>query len=71
MPVYCILNNLFVNVVSEVISSLNTFEKMLIQKAKAFQTIVKMGIVSNKKIHERSKIQKGISFTISFITDFE
>jgi len=58
MPAYCILNNLFVNDVPEVISSLNTFEKMLIQRAKAFQTIVKMGTVSNKKIPERSKIQK-------------
>ena len=58
LPAYCILNNLFANDVPEVISSLNQFEKMLIQRAKAFQTVVKMGTVFNKKIPERQKIQK-------------
>jgi len=73
MPAYCVLNNLFVNDVPKVISSLNTFEKILIQRAKAFQTVVKMGTVNNKKIPERSKIQKrlNVSFTTSFTTDFE
>jgi len=48
MLAYCILNNLSVNDVPEVIS-LHEFEKLLIQRAKAFQTIVKMGTVINKK----------------------
>jgi len=58
MPAYCILNNLQVNNVPEAILSLNTFEKILIQRAKAFQTIVKMGTVFNKKLPERQMIQK-------------
>lgn len=36
MPAYCILNNLLVNNVPKEISSLNMFETMLIQRAKAF-----------------------------------
>lgn len=42
----------------EVILSLNDFEKVLIQRAKIFQTVVKMGTVFNKKISEKQKIQK-------------
>jgi len=58
MPAYCVLNNLFVNEVPEVILSLNEFEKILIQRAKAFQTVVKMGTVANKKIPHKQKVQK-------------
>lgn len=58
MPVYCIWNNLLTNHVPEVISSLNTFEKILIQRAKAFQTVLKMGTVMNKKLPQRQMMQK-------------
>jgi len=44
--------------VPEVISSLNTFEKILVQRAKAFQTVVKMTTVMNKKLSEKQMIQK-------------
>jgi len=44
--------------VPDIIASLNTFEKILVQKAKAFQTVVKMEIVINKKLPERQMIQK-------------
>lgn len=57
-PAYCIFNNLFTDKVPEVISSLNAFEKILIQRAKAFQTVVKMGTVINKKLPERQMVQK-------------
>jgi hypothetical protein len=57
MPPYCILN-LFTNNVPEEVSILNTFEKILIQRAKAFQTVIKMGSVMNKKLPERQMIQK-------------
>jgi len=43
MPTNCVLNNLIVHDVPDIIASLNTFEKVLIQRAKAFQTVVKMG----------------------------
>ena len=58
MPAYCILNNLFTDDVPEAISSLNTFEKILIQRAKAFQTVIKMGTVINKKLPQRRMVQK-------------
>jgi len=45
LPAYCVLNNLFVHDVPDIIASLNTFEKILVQRAKAFQTVVKMGTV--------------------------
>jgi len=58
MPAYCILNNLIVYDVPDVIASFNVFEKILIQRAKAFQTVVKMGTVINKKLTQRQMIQK-------------
>ncbi|XP_070517894.1 uncharacterized protein [Cardiocondyla obscurior] len=58
LPPYYILNNLLANNVPECISSLNEFEKILIQRAKAFQTVVKMGTVFHEVIPERQKIQK-------------
>ncbi|KAL6420061.1 hypothetical protein ACFW04_011918 [Cataglyphis niger] len=45
---YCILNNLFTYDVSEVISSLNTFENILIQRA----------FIINKRLPQRQMIQK-------------
>jgi len=41
MPAYCILNNLFTHDVPEVILSLNTFEKILIQELKHFKLSLK------------------------------
>jgi len=58
LPAYCILNNLFAQNVPDVIASLNTFEKILIQRTKAFQTVLKMGTVINKKLPQRQMIQK-------------
>jgi len=59
LPAYCILNNLFAYDVPNVTASLNTFEKILIQRVKAFQTVfVKMGTVINKKLSQRQMIQK-------------
>jgi len=58
LPAYCVLNNLFVHDVPDIIASPNTFEKILIQRAKAFQTVVKVETVINKKLPERQMIQK-------------
>ncbi|KAL6418255.1 hypothetical protein ACFW04_012241 [Cataglyphis niger] len=69
MPAYCILNNLFTDDVPEVISSLNTFEKILIQRAKAFQTVLKMGTVINKKLPQRQMVQKETLNKLCSITD--
>jgi len=48
LPTYCVLNNLLIHDVPNIIASLNTFEKILVQRVKAFQTVVKMGIVITK-----------------------
>jgi len=58
MPAYCVLNNLIVHDVSDIIASLNIFEKILIQRAKAFQIVIKMETVINKKLPQRQMIQK-------------
>jgi len=57
LPAYCILNNFFTHDVPDVIASLNTFEKIFIQRTKAFQTVLKIGTV-NKKLPQRQMIQK-------------
>ncbi|KAI5722606.1 hypothetical protein M8J76_010895 [Diaphorina citri] len=58
IPSHCILNDLFFNEVPEVIKSLNNFEKMLIQRAKAFQVVTSMIPVGNKHIPNRETIKK-------------
>lgn len=55
IPSMSILNNLSVKNVPEEIKKLNDFEKMLIQRAKAFQSVVKMGTVMNDNIPHRVK----------------
>jgi len=54
----CFKQSLCVHDVPDIIASLNTFEKILVQRAKAFQTIVKMRTVINKKLPEKQMIQK-------------
>lgn len=44
----------------EVISSLNEFERQLIQRAKAFQVVVRMGTVSGRKQPNNSMLTKAI-----------
>jgi len=56
--------------VPEVILSLNEFEKILIQRAKAFQTVVKMGTIANKKIPHKQKVQKVKGRTFYLLTSF-
>ncbi|KYM96060.1 hypothetical protein ALC62_13287 [Cyphomyrmex costatus] len=58
LPAYSVLNNLIVHNVHDEIASLKQYELILIQRAKAFQTIVKMGTVINKKIPQKHMIQK-------------
>ncbi|KAG8187778.1 hypothetical protein JTE90_018777 [Oedothorax gibbosus] len=48
MPPTCLVNELYIEPVPEEIISLNYHEKLLIQRAKAFQTVIKMGTVSCK-----------------------
>ncbi|KAG8190175.1 hypothetical protein JTE90_011900 [Oedothorax gibbosus] len=48
MPPTCLLNELYIEPVPEEVSSLNYHEKLLIQRAKAFRSLIKMGTVSGK-----------------------
>lgn len=57
LPPTCILNNLHVDKIPDIIVTLNEYEKILIQRTKAFQTVQKMGTVSKKKLPS-SHLQK-------------
>lgn len=58
MPSKCILNELISKPVPQVVSSLNDYERILIQRAKAFQTVQRMGTVANKNLPNRKMVQK-------------
>jgi hypothetical protein len=58
IPSTCFMNKLYVRPVPEVIAELNDYERILIQKAKAFQTVQKMGTVAKKNLPHRDMISK-------------
>lgn len=58
MPPRCILNGLDFGVVPEEIKVLNPYEKILIQRAKCFQMVTRMGTVAKKHLPSTHKIQK-------------
>lgn len=60
MPAQCILNDLFSPTTPDVIFSLNHFEKILIQRAKIFQVVVKMNTVSGRNHCQNNMIRKVI-----------
>ena len=50
LPSVCILNNLHEQEVPQELLNLNDYEKILIQRAKAFQVLQKVRPVSNKHL---------------------
>ncbi|KAJ8671911.1 hypothetical protein QAD02_003170 [Eretmocerus hayati] len=64
LPSLSILNNLRTETVPEEIRSSNRFEKMLIQRAKAFHCVVKLETVQKKNIPHHMKLdqEKGRTF---------
>lgn len=58
LPHNSILNCLYYNDVPKQISDLNNYEKMLIQRAKAFQVVTSMTPVGNKNIPNKQMIKK-------------
>ena len=59
LPPRCILNGLdFGGAVPEEIKLLNTYEKVLIQRAKCFQIVTRMGTVAKKHLPSTHRIQK-------------
>lgn len=63
LPPTCILNNLTAQEPPEVLSGLNAYGKILIQRFKAFQTIHAMTTVAKKKLPHNQKIKKVVGRT--------
>ena len=66
LPPWCILNGLDFGVVPEEIKVLNPYERVLIQRAKCFQTVTRMGTVAKK----HSQSPESLWYHISSITSF-
>ena len=64
MPPTCVLNNHRVDEILPEISALPGTEKMLIQRAKAFQIIERKGTVGKKNLPPKQRIAKVIGRTI-------
>ena len=63
LPNRCILNGLITEPIPDELSKLNILETQLIQKAKAFQTIIRLGTRTGKvPIYSATKAIKGTSF---------
>ncbi|KAJ8677170.1 hypothetical protein QAD02_012957 [Eretmocerus hayati] len=64
LPSLCVLNNLFIDDVPIELQTLNRFEKMLIQRTKAFRVVVKLETVQKKNIPHYMKLDqvKGRTF---------
>ena len=63
MPSRCILNGLITEPVPDELKGLDALSKQLIQRAKAFQTVVRLGTYSgNQPAHNSLQACKGIMF---------
>ncbi|XP_074111642.1 uncharacterized protein LOC141535587 [Cotesia typhae] len=58
MPPTCLLNNMYVGKIPNEIFALNEYEKVLIQRAKAFQVVQRLGTVAKKNLPHTMRIQK-------------
>ena len=59
----CVLNNLYVEPVPEQLLGLNVLGRQLIQKAKYVQTVIRLGVYTNKtSIYNATKALKGATF---------
>jgi len=63
MPSRCVLNGLYTIPVPDELAKLNTLETQLIQRAKCFQTVVRLGTYTGKiPIYNALKAAKGTMF---------
>ncbi|GBP08871.1 hypothetical protein EVAR_78267_1 [Eumeta japonica] len=60
MPAVCIVNGMHVSTVPPEIAQLNDYENILIQRSKAFQVVVTMNPVANKRLPSRQMVKKQI-----------
>ena len=58
LPPRCILNELDVGTIPDEMKMLNPYEKVLLQRAKCFQTVTRMGTVAKKHLPPTHKVQK-------------
>lgn len=63
IPPTNIINNLYSPSIPDVILSLNCFEKILIQRAKAFQVVVRMESISGRQPPRCNMIEKFVGRT--------
>ena len=63
IPDRCVLNSLYVETVPDELSRLNALERQLIQRAKSFQTVIRLGTYTGKvPIYNATKAVKGTTF---------
>ena len=58
LPPRCILNGLDFGTITDEMKMLNPYEKVLLQRAKCFQTVTRMGMVAKKHLPPTHKVQK-------------
>ena len=71
LPSMCILNNLSVSELPPELCNLNNYEKMLIQRMKSFQTVIKMDTVMKKHVPNKVKIDKVVGRTFYLMLPLE
>ncbi|KAF0722505.1 ATP-dependent DNA helicase PIF1-like, partial [Aphis craccivora] len=71
IPPTSIINDLYLPSIPDVILSLNSFVKILIQRAKAFQVVVKMESISDKQQSRCNMIEKVVGRTNSDLFEKE
>ena len=63
MPSHCVLNGIYTISVPDELAKLNKLETQLIQRAKCFQTVVRLGTYTGKvPIYNALKAAKGTMF---------
>ena len=65
LPARCILNGLLFENVPIEIAQLNQYEKVLIQRAKAFQVVTKMKTVAGKRLPPSHMVSKTFAYSFS------
>ena len=66
LPDRCVLNRLYVEPVQQELSGLNALGRQLIQRAKCFQTVIRLGMYTGKvPIYNATRALKGTTFFLS------
>jgi len=70
LPARCVLNGLQTEPIPKELSQLNTLGRQLIQRAKAFQTIVRLGTyIAKVPIYNATRAMKGTTFFLPLLLE--